>query len=177
MRAVSLPVSPVARNRKDSTPRRAGRLLRCGISIRLTSVVGQESVSANLGGIDRGPAGLNPHVLPDAPARLLQPLQERPEAGLPYRIVCGCGHEHPDAPHAIGLLRPRRERPRCYRAAEQRDELAPRHSITSSAMESTSPGMVRPSALAVLRLITNANLVACITGRSPGLAPLSTRPV
>src|SRR5262249_34714633 len=42
MRAVSLPVSPVARNRKDSTPRRAGRLLRCGISIRLTSVVGQE---------------------------------------------------------------------------------------------------------------------------------------
>src|SRR5262245_14139970 len=42
MRAVSLPVSPVARNRKDSTPRRAGRLVRCGISIRLTSVVGQE---------------------------------------------------------------------------------------------------------------------------------------
>src|SRR5215475_1483117 len=42
MRAVSLPVSPVARNRKDSTPRRAGRLVRCGASIRLTSVVGQE---------------------------------------------------------------------------------------------------------------------------------------
>src|SRR6516225_9432681 len=40
MRAVSLPVSPVARNRKDSTPRRAGRLVRCGVSIRLTSVVG-----------------------------------------------------------------------------------------------------------------------------------------
>src|SRR6516225_10095645 len=124
MRAVSLPVSPVARNRKDSTPRRAGRLLRCGISIRLTSVVGQESVSANLGGIDRAPAGLNPHVLPDAPARLLQPLQERPEAGLPYRIVCGCGHEHPDAPHAIGLLRPRRERPR-RRAAESGYQFSP----------------------------------------------------
>src|SRR5262245_37638016 len=71
----------------------------------------------------------------------------------------------------------RRERPRCRRAAEQRHELATPHSITSSAMESTSPGMVRPSALAVLRLITNANLVAWITGRSPGLAPLSTRPV
>jgi hypothetical protein len=61
-------------------------------------------VSANLGGIDRGPAGLNPHVLPDAPARLLQPLQERPEAGLPYRIVRGCGQEHADPPHPLALL-------------------------------------------------------------------------
>ena len=32
-----------------------------------------------------------------------------------------------------GLLCPRRERPRRRRAAEQRDELAPFHSITSSA--------------------------------------------
>src|SRR5262245_61005113 len=33
--------------------------------------------------------------------------------------------EHPDAPHPLGRLRPRRERPRRRRAAEQRDELAP----------------------------------------------------
>jgi hypothetical protein len=32
-----------------------------------------------------------------------------------------------DAPHAFDLLRPRRERPRGRRAAEQRDELAPLH--------------------------------------------------
>ena len=32
-------------------------------------------------------------------------------------------------------------------------------------------GMARPSVLAVLRLITNSNLVACSTGKSPGLAP------
>jgi hypothetical protein len=32
-------------------------------------------------------------------------------------------HEHADAPHSLGLLRPRRERP-SRRAAEQRDELA-----------------------------------------------------
>ncbi len=31
--------------------------------------------------------------------------------------------------------------------------------------------MVRPSALAVLRLITSSNFVGCSTGRSPGLAP------
>src|SRR5262249_22766056 len=49
------------------------------------------------------------------------------------------------------LLRSRRERPRC-RAAEQRDELAPSHSITSSARASSVAGTSRPSALAVLRL-------------------------
>src|SRR5262245_44826498 len=30
--------------------------------------------------------------------------------------------------------------------------------------------MVRPSAFAVLRLMTNSNFVGCCTGRSPGLA-------
>src|SRR6516165_2399975 len=57
------------------------------------------------------------------------------------------------------LLRARWHRPRCCRAAEQRDELAPLHSITSSAIERTSGEMVRSSVLAVLRLITNSNLV------------------
>src|SRR5450755_2363960 len=46
------------------------------------------------------------------------------------------------------------------------------YSITSSAMESTPAGMVRPSALAVVRLMTNSNLVDCSTGRSAGFAPL-----
>ena len=36
--------------------------------------------------------------------------------------------------------------------------------------------MLRPSVLAVLRLITRSNLVGCITGKSPGLAPLRIRP-
>jgi len=36
--------------------------------------------------------------------------------------------------------------------------------------------MVRPSALAVLRLMTNSNVVGCSTGRSPGLAPLRICP-
>ena len=42
-----------------------------------------------------------------------------------FRIVRGECHEHADAPHPLGLLRARRERPRRRRAAEQRDELAP----------------------------------------------------
>src|SRR5215510_10732919 len=43
------------------------------------------------------------------------------------------------------LLRARRERPRCCRAAEQRDELATVHSITSSARPERGRGTVMPS--------------------------------
>jgi len=53
----------------------------------------------------------------------------------------------------------------------------PSYSITSSAMASTLDGIVRPSALAVLRLITSSNLVGCTTGRSAGFSPLRMRPV
>jgi hypothetical protein len=45
------------------------------------------------------------------------------------------------------------------RAPEARNELPPAHSITSSASASTCGGMERPSALAVLRLMTNSNLL------------------
>jgi hypothetical protein len=38
-------------------------------------------------------------------------------------------------------------------------------------------GSARPSALAVVRLNTNSNLVACMTGRSLRFSPLRTRPV
>jgi hypothetical protein len=55
-----------------------------------------------------------------------------------------------DAPHSLALLRMRRERPRRCRTTEQRNELAPSHSITSSARASSVGG--RPSVLAVLRL-------------------------
>jgi hypothetical protein len=39
-------------------------------------------------------------------------------ARLSFRIVRGKVHEHADAPHFLALLRARRERPRCSRAAE-----------------------------------------------------------
>jgi hypothetical protein len=50
------------------------------------------------------------------------------------------------------------------------------YSITSSAATSKVCGITRPSALAVLRLITNSNLVGCKTGRSAGFSPLRMRP-
>ncbi len=49
------------------------------------------------------------------------------------------------------------------------------HSITSSVRASSEMGGSRPSALAALRLMTNSNLVACWTGRSPGFSPLRMR--
>ena len=48
---------------------------------------------------------------------------------------------------------------------------ADRYSITLSARASNIEGTVMPSASAVLRLITNSNLVGCSIGRSAGLAP------
>src|SRR5262249_3715736 len=74
------------------------------------------------------------------------------------------------------LLRTRRERP-CDRscAAEQGDELAASHSITSSARASSIAGTSRPSARAVFRLITSSYLVGCCTGRSVGFSPFRMR--
>src|SRR5215472_13894993 len=79
------------------------------------------------------------------PSTLLIPFQTSAGAVVvlqvdKYRSACGM--------HAGGK-RARRERPRGHRAAEQRHELAARHSITSSATESSVGGTVRPSILAV----------------------------
>ena len=49
------------------------------------------------------------------------------------------------------------------------------YSITSSAIACSDGGTVRPSALAVLRLITSSYLVGTCTGRSAGFSPLRMR--
>jgi hypothetical protein len=64
------------------------------------------------------------------------------------------------------LLRLRRERPRRHCAPEKRDELAPLHSITSSARPSNVNGKVRPSILAVSRRCGGwANIPAVLSVR------------
>src|SRR5262249_35917638 len=83
------------------------------------------------------------------------------------------GAEKPYHRHCC-LLRPRRERPRGG-DAEQRDELAAVHSITSSARSSRPIGSSIPNARAALRLTMSENLVGCCTGKSPGLTPLRMR--
>src|SRR5262245_49139043 len=56
-------------------------------------------------------------------------------------------------------------------AAEQRDELAPFHSITSSARAMNVGVSSRPSALAVFRLTARSNFVGSSTGKSAGFVP------
>src|SRR5262245_43042244 len=101
---------------------------------------------------------ISPFEIPEVAERLAK-RAERFRAGA---------KKEADAPHALRLLRAHHQRPYNGRAAEKRDERATRdHSITSSARASSVRGTVRPSALAIRRLITSSNLVGAWTGRSP----------
>src|SRR5215475_9664348 len=81
------------------------------------------------------------------------------------------------------LLCSRTKRPP-HHATDPTDELAPPqllppsargYAITSLARTRRAVGTVRPSALAVLRLISNSYLAGACTGNSPGLSPFRTR--
>ena len=63
-------------------------------------------------GVVATPSIVDPHVVADSPAQLLQPLMESCEARLSFSIIGDGIHEHADAPHALALLRARRQRPR-----------------------------------------------------------------
>src|SRR5215469_1218257 len=69
-----------------------------------------------------------------------------------------------------------RERPYRRRATDAYDELAPSHSITSSAKAISCGGTSRPRVLAVFRLMISSKLVGCSTGKSPGFPPLRILP-
>src|SRR5262249_30073797 len=97
------------------------------------------------------------------PTEFVQPLHKRRNIRSPGRRR---GRpQKPDGRQLSRLLRARRERPRDSRAAEKRDELAPLHSITSSARASSVGGTPSPSALAVFKFITSSYLVGACTGR------------
>src|SRR5476649_1149925 len=109
------------------------------------------------------------------PIRVCKGLSHLRHALFAFTVALTEVREHADAPHPLALLRLRHHRPRS-RPANQRDELAAAdHSITSSARASSVGGMVRPSALAVLRLIPSSYLVGAYTGRSPGFSPRRIR--
>src|SRR5206468_4227925 len=113
-----------------------------------------------------GSAALDYGVLPRDPTQLAQTLQER----IVERIGADGGTDPEDLPGPLPLSGKRRCEEHQTRASEERAPV--HHSISSSARRSSDGGIVRPRALAVLRLITSSNLVGCSTGRSPGLAPL-----
>ena len=108
-----------------------------------------------------GPAVFDRHVLALDIAGFLQALAKCAQAVR--ERVRRCAVEKPDHRHRR-LLRARRERPR-RRAAEQRDELAPLHSITSSARASSVGGTSRPSALFfTLRDTTTGTSLSSVCG-------------
>src|SRR5262249_12778678 len=161
----------------------AGRLLHCG---HVEAGISNDDVRRECdqfrgvfaGSVDiaSGPADVEARVAAGGPAQFRQLLHDRGELSLALPIALARRQEHADAAHALWLLRSRRKRPRCRRAAKQRDELAPpHHSITSSARASTVGGTLRPSAFAVLRLTTVSYLVGCCTVGSAGFATLSVR--
>ena len=61
------------------------------------------------------------------PSERLDSFSKGRNPGVSFLIVLGEPMQEHDAPYALGLLRTRHERPRCRRAAEKRDELAPLH--------------------------------------------------
>jgi hypothetical protein len=62
-------------------------------------------------------------------------------------------------------------------AAAAHGPFCDRYWITSSAVANSVSGMVRPSNLAVCKLMTNSNFMARMTGRSAGFSPFKIRPV
>src|SRR5262245_6197471 len=116
-----------------------------------------------------GPAVFDRQVLALDVAGIHQALAKSSQAArMPIRRV---GVDEPDHRQPC-LLRPRADRPRRRRAAEERDEVATfHHSITSSAVPRSVGGTVTPTALAVFKLITRSSFVGRSIGRSWGFAP------
>src|SRR5262249_449074 len=107
-------------------------------------------------------------------AQLAQAFPNRVELHSRLRRLQRTRHQHANPRNCPRLLGTASQWP-CSRTAEQRDELAALHSITSSASASNVAGTSRPSALALLRLSTNSNLLDWVTGRSAGCSPLRIR--
>lgn len=82
----------------------------------------------------------------------------------PGRMRCSARHPKADTSVVCAKGSPSQFR---TRATQQRRL----YSITSSARACSIGGTVMPNAFAALRLMTNSNLVGCITGKSAGLAP------
>src|SRR5438067_6954446 len=112
-------------------------------------------VFANALGITAAPTGLDPHVTAIVPAQFLQFLLERRHPRLCLGIIGRRSNEQADARNLVGGLPAHCKRPSGSRAAKKGNDLAPFHSMTSSARASSGTGIVMPKVLAVLRLMAN----------------------
>src|SRR5215472_5092013 len=164
-------VAAACEDDRDRRSRRLGYDCRRGVVHSDHRYLTAHQISCEVGqsvGLVLRPAILDRHILTLDVAGFTKALAECSQK------VCTIGRPR-DAEESHDrhrrLLRARRERPGGGRAADERDELAPLHSITASARASSVGGISRPSALAVVRLITRSNLVGCSTGMSAGAVP------
>jgi len=121
------------------------------------------------------PARFDPHVLTIGITGLAQAIAKCNEA-LGVRLRRS-GLQQPDD-RQRRLLRARGERwqhGRRRRAADERDEVAPPHSITSSARDAKAGDTNKPMAFAALRFITIWYFVGAWIGRSLGFSPWRIR--
>src|SRR5262249_16550188 len=135
-------------DRNSGGRRFGGKGGRCGPSHDDVDIAANELGSdvGNLLGRSLRPMIGDGEILPLDVTVLAQGITECPQH-------CGCRNRgskktNPDLFVPLALLRARRERPH-RRAAEQRDERASLHSITSSAPTNIDAGIVTPIALAV----------------------------
>jgi hypothetical protein len=75
-------------------------------------------------GVSASITKVHPHVAAIGPTQVRKRLRKRRDPGLRHGIVFVVRVEHADAPYAVALLRPRRQRP-YGRAADSSDEFAP----------------------------------------------------
>jgi hypothetical protein len=107
-----------------------------------------------------GPAKFDRYIATLDVSQLSKPLTKRLDQRTIRDWVRRTTMEKPDHRHR-SLLRLCGERPSECHAADKRHELAPLHSITSSARAKSVGGIVSPIAFAAFMLTTRSNL----TGR------------
>src|SRR5882757_4557808 len=108
--------------------------LKCGDHLRRVredyiGLEGDELLSARmlLACSGRREANVEAYIAPLIPPKLFEPLSERHQACLHFRIAFGISDQHADPAHLVGALRSRSERPSRRCAADKRDEMPSLH--------------------------------------------------
>ena len=99
---------PPANRRPERNGPRGGTVCHDDVGLQADQLLRERSYPI---GVSAAPTKVHAHVAAIGPTEVRKRLRERRDATLRLRIVFVEPHEHADAPHALALLRARRERP------------------------------------------------------------------